>query len=223
MNERQSKLKFVVTGTGRAGTTYMARVFNELAIRCGHEVVFDHRSAPSEAWDVRTDLVGDASWCAVPYLANFGGVVFHQMRDPLRVLSSWLAVGLFTAPVTVTHQSSLKFLDRHFERGQDGFAALVRWIVEWNERCEPYAHMRWNIEDLDAETLARATRLIGHPRPAAQCQVALATVPTNANSMGEVAQLGWDDLPDDENKARLIAFAERYGYATPESMTPLAE
>lgn len=35
------KLKYLITGTGRCGTVFMARFFTSLGIPCGHESVFD--------------------------------------------------------------------------------------------------------------------------------------------------------------------------------------
>ena len=37
------KLKYLVTGTGRSGTVYMARLLTSLGIPCSHEMIFDYR------------------------------------------------------------------------------------------------------------------------------------------------------------------------------------
>lgn len=37
------QLRFVVTGTGRCGTVYLARLLTHLGVPCGHETVFDWR------------------------------------------------------------------------------------------------------------------------------------------------------------------------------------
>ena len=36
-------LKYLVTGTGRCGTVYMARILTSIGIPCGHETIFDYR------------------------------------------------------------------------------------------------------------------------------------------------------------------------------------
>ena len=36
------KLKYIVTGTGRSGTVYMARLLTSVGILCGHETIFDY-------------------------------------------------------------------------------------------------------------------------------------------------------------------------------------
>lgn len=35
-------LKYLITGTGRSGTVYVARMLTKLGLTCGHECVFDH-------------------------------------------------------------------------------------------------------------------------------------------------------------------------------------
>lgn len=37
------KLKYLVTGTGRSGTVFMARLLTSVGIACGHECIFDWR------------------------------------------------------------------------------------------------------------------------------------------------------------------------------------
>jgi hypothetical protein len=37
------KLNYVVTGSGRSGTVYMARLLTSLGIPCGHEMIFDYQ------------------------------------------------------------------------------------------------------------------------------------------------------------------------------------
>ena len=33
-------MKYIIAGTGRCGTGYMSKIFNEVGIKCGHENVF---------------------------------------------------------------------------------------------------------------------------------------------------------------------------------------
>lgn len=37
------KLKYLVVGTGRCGTVYLARLLTSMGIACGHETIFDNR------------------------------------------------------------------------------------------------------------------------------------------------------------------------------------
>ncbi|MCA1594082.1 MAG: hypothetical protein LC754_15810 [Acidobacteria bacterium] len=144
-----------------------------------------------------------------------GGIIFHQRRAPLNVLRSWLNNGLFATPDIELHAPVIEFIDRYFQREDDSLATVVRWIVEWNERCEPYAHLSWNVESLDAETLARATQLIGHPRSVAECAAVLSQVARDINHNGATPQITWDNLTDGQHKEQLVRLSERYGYSSP--------
>lgn len=115
------KLKYLVTGTGRCGTVYMARFLTEIGIKCGHEAVFGPKGIDDATEKLTKDspqLVtsdcskdgdakdGDASWfdsnnvmaessyMSAPYLDHpllEDTKVIHLIRDPLLVLSSWFS------------------------------------------------------------------------------------------------------------------------------------
>ena len=98
-----SQIRYVVASLPRSGTKYISKVLTELGQNCGHEKNFtcisgsrdrstaqgttDRPDAP-EVW-------GDASWLSVPLISKLppGTVVFHQLRDPLKVLNSNLPPG----------------------------------------------------------------------------------------------------------------------------------
>jgi hypothetical protein len=91
-------LKFIVTGTGRCGTVFFAKMLSSLGLPCGHESVFDY-SADSVIidrvsslknlsisdcsqfnnfidkkkevdWIDISEIVGDSSYLAAPYLSH---------------------------------------------------------------------------------------------------------------------------------------------------------
>src|ERR1035441_10724198 len=102
-------VRFVIVGTGRSGTKYASELFSQLGIPCGHESFFDPGHAAQD------NLAGDASFGVVPFLNKFSGVVFHQVRHPLSVLSSIAATKFFESPVpyrSEEHTSELQSL-RH--------------------------------------------------------------------------------------------------------------
>lgn len=88
---------FVVTGCGRSGTTYTARLLASLGYRCGHEELFGpfQRKAPHFR-----SRHGDVSWLAVPFLDQLppGTAVVHQVRHPVQVIRSLAGIGLFGPP-----------------------------------------------------------------------------------------------------------------------------
>ena len=48
-------LKYLITGTGRCGTVYMARLLTSIGIPCGHETIFDYRGTRG----ARKRLIGE--------------------------------------------------------------------------------------------------------------------------------------------------------------------
>ncbi len=79
-------LDFLVVGTGRCGTGYCSKIFTDAGRNCGHEAIFTPKGP------VRSNLEGDSSWLAVPWLHALPTdiKIVHVVRNPLKVLRSWL-------------------------------------------------------------------------------------------------------------------------------------
>lgn len=88
-----SNIRYVVAGLPRSGTKYIAKVLSGLGLDCGHENYFRLEQCISTR---PVDGVwGDSSWMVAPYIYRLppGTIVFHQLRDPLKVLNSNLPIG----------------------------------------------------------------------------------------------------------------------------------
>ena len=113
-------LKYVVVGTGRCGTVYMARLLTSLGINCSHEAIFNYRGIdfatrvlngdePLENSFCSThdilkneqkiddwlfgDIVAESSYMAAPFLDYhlFNNVkIIHVVRSPMKVISSFV-------------------------------------------------------------------------------------------------------------------------------------
>lgn len=84
---------FVITGCGRSGTKYISNVLKNNGIKCGHEEVFTYKGIRNtEYYD------GDASWYAPAYFdeINKNVKIIHLVRDPIKVISSFYRIGLFS-------------------------------------------------------------------------------------------------------------------------------
>jgi hypothetical protein len=129
-------LHLLVTGCGRSGTKYTAFLLQQLGIDAPHE---------------RLGRDGICSWTMAVYseTRRYGPPssrvsfreVFHQVRDPLAVISS--AVTL--------RAESWDFIRRHIDC-PDAAIPIVRaahyWVL-WNEQAERVATWRYRVEDLD--------------------------------------------------------------------------
>src|SRR6516225_10533359 len=99
-----SKLSFLIVGTGRSGTVYLARLLTGVGIPCSHERVFNGNDiddairaleAPggknSECsryfgLDEHTLPLAESSYMAVPFLLHpwlADAAIIHVVRDPL--------------------------------------------------------------------------------------------------------------------------------------------
>jgi hypothetical protein len=191
-------------GCGRSGTQYIAALLTELGVYCGHEAIYTPRGVKR-----RFRMRGDSSFLAVPYLAEFGGTVLHQTREPLAVIASFVGRRFFSADPE--RDVFLRFARRHVELSGDDLRDAMRWYSEWNERCEQYATMRYRVEDIDAR-LEEIVATIGVDVTGQQQLDALATVRRDINRRAGAVPLTWADLPAGPDRDRLDAVARRYGY-----------
>lgn len=200
-------LRFIVTGTGRSGTAYIAQVLNHAGIFCGHEWVYTPEPVSGDL-----EIIGDSSAQAAPVAASFPGLVFHQTREPLKVIGSFLNFGLFKDYRRCG--AGGEFVARHFQFTGEPLCDAMRYYVEWNRMCErEERYLRWRVEDVDADLIVRLGERIGHPVKRDRAEVAIASVPRDCNTRNNRAQLAWADLPAGAQKEALKAAAVRYGYA----------
>jgi hypothetical protein len=111
------KLKYIVTGTGRSGSVYLAKLLTSLGIPCGHECCFDWRgwdlaqkrlnglesfeishvsltnsknqSIPK--WVDEDQIIADSSYMAAPFLNKLENVkIIHIVRNPIKVVHSFV-------------------------------------------------------------------------------------------------------------------------------------
>jgi hypothetical protein len=199
-------LRFIVVGTGRCGTAYIAQVLNHVGIFCGHEWVY----TPSPA-ELPFEIMGDSSAQAAPIAADFPGIVLRQTRDPLRVIGSFLRFGLFDDYRRCGEGG--EFIARHFHFTGEPLPDAMRYYVEWNLLCErAHEYRRYRVEDMNSRLLCQIGEWIGVPVVEESADQALARVPSNCNTRGDAPSLSWRDLPAGTTKDRLREMALRYGY-----------
>lgn len=183
--------QLLVTGTGRCGTGYTAKLLTAAGVPCGHEEVF----TPQGIVD-RPDLEADASWCAVPFLDSFQGRVVHLVRHPLAVVRSFVGIGFFERDLHFPHR---KFAGRHFERSGFPLPDAMRWWIEWNRRIEPYADVRIRVEDLPGVLPFIVDR-----------RIRWSTEPSRLTNHRTRAVI--EELPEGGLRDELEVMALRYGY-----------
>jgi hypothetical protein len=194
--------RFVIVGTGRSGTRYISRLLQAAGIRCGHENWW--RLDDQQA----TRLEGDASWIATFQLDDYRGQIFHQVRDPLKVVNSILYGKKQLLRGGPALEGRIRWIDI---TGDDRFDAL-NIAVTWLRKAEQIAAWTWRLEDMDSDLLQHICDRIGHPIDSRLADRALATVAPNTNKHTDGQRITWDDLPPSTVKTEAMTFAKHYGY-----------
>ena len=106
-------LKLIITGTGRCGTTYLAKLVTSMGLKCGHESIFDYSeenvikerllnpdkrvlslvSSRDSQWINPKEIDAESSYLAAPYLdwkELNNTKIIHVYRNPLNVIRSFL-------------------------------------------------------------------------------------------------------------------------------------
>ena len=218
-------LNYVVTGTGRCGTRYLARVLHRVGVCCDHEQVFS-------AGGIREDrhYLGGAtsSWLAVPFLESSPGLIgpettlIHLIRHPKDFIESVLRLRIFSPDCPPNYMPYRDFILRNMpsiQMGRDIDAAAHFW-VGWNNRIEDqYSRFAtvipWRIE-YPPEALLDALGLGGD----------IGDIDRTTNTRewwaeGSIPrQVTLDDIENDTIRAKVIEKAKGYGYNTDRGKTP---
>ncbi len=195
----------LVTGCGRSGTTYIAELLQKSGLEIFHE---------------RLGKDGCASWFMASkddHLSNELIVnaikfkhIFHQVRNPLDVITSWYTNKM--------DPRSWTFIYKNIPEIDPKEPLLVRcakyWYY-WNLLVEKKAHWRYRIEDI-AEVLPE----MGQRLQTEIDKEILTQIQPNINSWSNTSKkVSWSDLKNalsehDFNNIQNLAI--KYGYAVEE-------
>lgn len=202
--------KTLITGTGRSGTGWCAKVLNGAGVKCGHQSVFKHEHTltgvmPSwDGWDA------DSSYEAVPLLPKLypNVYVILVIRHPLAVMRSWLEHGAFTDDMPSRFGQFWQVLQKHHPgvmAEKQPVDRVGRYWLEWNASAARHAKAIAPIEEL-------TPRLLCHLIGVITTQTALSPVDAAvADKTRQVGELGWRDVKQ-PLRGHLRAYAEQWGY-----------
>ena len=173
-NDLLYRLKLIITGVGRCGTSFMARYVNSTGFPCGHERFFDWHGYEFALTRLRTywrGTTGESSWCAAPFLDRpvlKDALLVHLIRHPRDYIGSMLKIW----PIYSDHTDYTRFAAEcvpelnNWDQDRVTWSAL-RWL-RWNEMLERAKDARndcitFNIEGEPVELLHRLQKrgLIG--------------------------------------------------------------
>lgn len=192
----------LVTGCSRSGTMYISKVLNECGLHIGHEWP-EKDGLSSWLFAVNTDA---APWGPQPNEIHFQHI-FHQVRDPLKVISS-----VFThEPVESWQYIIAQIPEISWEDSR--LTKAAKFWYYWNLSAEKKSEWTYRVEAIK-EILPEYSRRLRVTLD----MTALDRVPTNSNTRGSYyypEEFKWSDLeaelsPELYNNIRELA--KRYGY-----------
>ena len=207
--------RFVITGTGRCGTKYVATLLQVLGIHVRHEGVWTMTNPTKPDWQ---DKWGEVGWEAAPHLDEHVGPVIRLIRNPIdsinsRMNSGWFQPELHNNPhyrKLHDYVDSILNLQERFENPLD--RAVAHWI-EWNDMIP--ADETFRIEDAGPHWLSDLTYRVGHGRSDHWVEFALASVPAGMNRHSSERLVTWDVVKREADPflvAGLIEATKEYGY-----------
>jgi hypothetical protein len=200
--------RFVVTGCGRSGTTYLANLLTAAGVPCGHEEAYSW--AGPGRW--RDGRLAESSWLAAAQLDAVDVPVVLLVRHPLAVVRSLISIGYFGSAHQgdPTHRVLRQFAPGIYERwATPANRALAMWWA-LTEAALGRAELVLRLEQLDTDRLARLLRWAGHdPAPAAAAYARVGRA--NQSRPRQVDQLRWETHdPVLATRARGLAHALGY-------------
>ena len=229
-------MKYLVTGTGRCGSVYMARLLTSLGYMCGHEAIFDYTelemaklrlkgnlpltSSPTsrgEGWFVPEKMVAESSYMAAPFLEDVcldNVKVIHIVRNPLEVISSHhLDIRFFQKTNDLIEYK--KFVAKYLP----GLSAIENPL---ELACYYYVHWNKMIEDKTKNKTYFFHRVEDKCSQKLLDFLEIETIPSGVFTDDKVnswrkrkKNVQIKDIPNGEIKKELIQTMKRYGYIVP--------
>lgn len=229
-------LDFVITGTGRCGTVYAAKLLTSLGRPCTHESIFTPNgishaknvlqsglienskcslNKDSEWYPEGVLPVGESSYMAASFLDSpllRGAKVVHLIRDPAKVMFSWLRFGYFQND----SNKRLKFWE-------DNLSILMPEIWHHKEPIERacYYYLAWNnlIELKANKDLYHKQRIEDGNGfleflNVEEKENAFSNKSENTNNINEKDKdkRSYRDIPESPLKEEIVKFAIDHGY-----------
>lgn len=204
------KPSFVIIGTGRSGTNYVADYLTAAGHSCTHERYFTMDGPVFRDKQQAFTPEGDASWLAVPFLPLEGVRVVHQTRHPLSVIKSLLKIGFFHPEHYERHRRFIDFATKHFTLSDTPLQSAVRWYIEWNAKCMEITSNQYRVEDFHDRT-DEISRWLGFEERLPKLDIS-----TKTNAKRVVVKPEENDILEEIKKLpeypQLVEISQKLGY-----------
>lgn len=239
-------MSFLITGCGRSGTMFTARLFNELGVRTSHEEFFTAYTPLSAVakfggWLERTRTMGEVSGLAAPWVSSLlamprgvpghGLVVAILVRNPVAVIASLM--GLKDYSLQSRPLANIKFNFRHLDamsHDDEPLTLAMKYWLWWNHLAREQAPgtLVYRVEEIHKDQGQYAIKMLrglGVPTEHEACEEVLEKLGTRLNGGPRDPSVSWRTLPKGELKDAILAAALTYGYTLDdlESYCPLGD
>jgi hypothetical protein len=232
------QLQYVVTGTGRSGTVYLANLLTKCGLPCGHECIFtpwgleealarlQGRSAVQvSAMSVEScgdwfqgagDVVADSSYMAAPFLDPAvlrDARIIHVVRHPMDVINSFV-IGLNYFQQWIPPDAWHWFIYTHVPELRLDYHPLERaalYYIRWNRMIEARSAGKPYFF-CQVEDITR--QFFDYLGRRCDDENLLAARKVNGRMDGKPAY-AFEDIPSAPIRRELADLAERYGYPLP--------
>lgn len=209
--------RLLVTGCGRSGTGFLARVLTVAGLEArheGHSPAFKpHQHKWPDPWKGT-----EVSWLAAAHLDTLPEnlPILHQVRNPLAVTRSFLGFGFFTDPEK--HQSGVgpyrNFMKHHAPEvalWDEPIDQCLQYWVTWNLKVERHAVLTYRLESLTPAALCGLLARVGVAVPPPRMEAAFRTAGTKTNHRAR-AKLTAAQILKRPLGPMVAKLAGRYGY-----------
>jgi hypothetical protein len=202
--EPTTEKKFLlITGCGRSGTQYMAKFLRKSGLKVGHERMKAHGTV---SWL----MASTADWSPWgPIASDYEFIhIFHQIRDPLKVIQSF-----YNVPPAASWEWISESIPQISMDDSDLVKCAKYWYY-WNLLAESKAEWTYRIEDFDRVYIEIGKRLgITFERAILQ------KLSKETNTKGKPARIiTWDILRDElppDLFHKVEQLARKYKYLPP--------
>ncbi len=214
-------MRIIVTGCGRAGTQYTNKVLTRLGLASAHETVFNYDLDPESVDQVALERrwgtrVLEVSWLAAPFLSrlNPDHSVWHQLRDPLKVVRCWCH------KLINTDDGAIRFARKYAGVTEgNSLERAIQYVLGWNSLVERsslhFVHsIRYRVENVTTELFAEALFKAGYIIDQDALSHILSEVSTSVGTChhGCYDEVCWGDVLKQASGPALREQAIRYGY-----------
>lgn len=185
--------KFFIGSTGHSGTRYTWKVLHRLGVDAGHE---DFYSLPRRE---SRELLIECSWLSYFHLHEIKGLMIHQVRHPLKVLTSFIYDKSF-------NQEAFDLRMSIIDRTGDSMTDYCQMIYIMNEAFEKKSDFTYQVESIDINRILEWADVVKTQSEINRVMVLRKTVNSHTNH----ECLTWDQIPDSKWKEKIFDQSQRY-------------